>query len=237
MSLRGASVSVDLRNHLDAAASQQLFATSQHVKTFLSAMASWVKAYGKWFPVWKPAPSATEERKLKIVNMLCCLTSVLVVVRGDGTGSAGQQEMGACLWKKGYSSMELMLFWWLSRAVLAVAREMPAALEYKCSSSSSSSRERNNSGSIGSSCDLSGFSAAVDGTTTMASASSSRGTSDCTAYDTPGMGASSSSGSTIRTSTCSGGDGSGLSTGSTPCQGWEHNGRDGTPLDALGGSS
>ena len=153
MYVRGISVLAGLRNQLDAAAAQQLFATPQHVKTFISAIASWVKAFVKWLPPWNPPAPGTEEQRKELVCMTYCLGLVLVAAQGHGAGSAGQQEMALCVWRQYYSSMELMLFWWLSRAVLMVSREMVSELECTCSSSS---RDSNNSGSIGGSCDLGG---------------------------------------------------------------------------------
>ena len=185
---------VDIRNQLGAAAAQQLFATPQHVKSFLSATASWVKAYVDWLPPWKPAAPVTKEKRHEIISMLKCLGLVLVAAQGDGEGQgggegpAGQQGAEVRMRQQYCSSMELVLFWWLSRAVLAVAREMVAAGEYACSSSNKRS-SRSSEGNLGSSCIIA---AADNGSSTTVDTSSSNSGRVTTAGDPSSTGGSSS---------------------------------------------
>ena len=122
--------------HLPHFKNQPLLVTSSHVKAFISAMASWVKAYINRLPgagdlsaapggIECPSDALAKAAAVKsMISRLKIVLSDSVGCQGGGPGDGMPGQVGGEVtgWTPVHSSIQLVLLLWLSRAVWATCR-------------------------------------------------------------------------------------------------------------------
>ena len=207
---------VEITAHLGggAAAAQQLFSSPQMVKAYVSAMASWVKACilqltrpaagGVTAGVWAETAAAAASESSSELEPITLTAEKLLRVMGSiipapHEGSSGEDNISpdaaaaAGVWGQAYSTIQLVLLWWLSHAVAAVSKLLLEASQQREAArtdpaSSSSSTPTSTSAAVEASGSSSSRNSAVR------SHSSNKGLEDVSSSSGPEGGSSSSSG-------------------------------------------
>ena len=136
---------VDITAHFGEAAAQQLFITPQVIKAYVSAVASWVKAFSIRLtetPTAAAAPVAeagAEQPSDHVRLMMERLTHLVALTPSGGESSSCQvvtssdtaAGAAAGAWGQAYWTMQLAVLWWLSRAVADVLQLLLQAREQK----------------------------------------------------------------------------------------------------------
>ena len=122
---------LDITAHFGESAAQQLFSTPQVMKAYVSAVASWVKAFSIRLGEVPAAAAAAEQLfpSDHVSLMIKRLAKLVILTPSNGENFSCQEgsissDAAACAtagaWGQAYWTMQLAVLWWLSRAVADV---------------------------------------------------------------------------------------------------------------------